>query len=352
MGQNFYRRRRWSLTIVSIGEWVIKEACRQLKCWHDEYHSKLVVAVNVSPLQFMHPDLIGIVQRALEESGLAACYLELEFTEGALMKNVASTLKLMQKLKEMGLRLAIDDFGTGYSSLNYLKQFPIDKLKIDQSFVKNIALDPSDAAIVQAIIALARCLGLSIIAEGVETKAQFGYLNALHCNEIQGFFFSRPVPPTEFITLLEHSLKVKPTESERVLLLVDDERNILSSLKRILFREGYNILTASSGEEGLELMATHKVGVVVSDHRMPGMTGVEFLRRVKLMYPHAVRMILSGYTEIETLTDAINKGEIYQFISKPWDNDALIGIIREGFLRHDLFNKADDSIRHSVLTEE
>jgi len=335
--------------IVAIGEWVIQEACQQMKRWQDEHPNELVMAVNVSPLQFRHPDLIEVVRRALESSGLAASYLELEFTEGALMKNVPSTLQLMKKFKAMGLRLAIDDFGTGYSSLNYLKQFPIDKLKIDQSFVKNIAFDPSDAAIVQAIIALARSLGLSTIAEGVETEAQLGYLRVLHCNELQGFFFSRAVPPDEFITLLERSLHVKPIESEHVLLLVDDEKNILASLNRILCREGYQILMATSGEEGLELMAKHRVDVVISDQRMTGMSGVEFLRRVKLMYPNAVRMILSGYTEIDTLTDAINKGEIYQFINKPWDNNALLATIREAFSRHDLFNKnTDDPGKNSL----
>jgi diguanylate cyclase (GGDEF)-like protein len=327
--------------IVPIGEWVIQEACAQMKRWQNEGHNDLVVAVNVSPLQFRQPNLTGVIRRALEESGLAACYLEVEFTEGALMKNVASTLELMTQFKEIGLRLAIDDFGTGYSSLNYLKQFPIDKLKIDQSFVKNIAHDPNDAAIVQAIIALARSLGLSTIAEGVETESQLGYLRSLHCNEIQGFFFSRPVPPNEFIALLERRNEVKQAQPEHVLLLVDDEKNVLTSLNRILHREGYTILTAASGQEGLELMAKHTVGVVLSDHRMPGMTGVEFLRRVKLMHPDAVRMILSGYTEVATLTDAINKGEIYQFITKPWENDALIATLREAFLRHDSLKETD-----------
>jgi len=133
------------------------------------------------------------------------------------------------------------------------------------------------------------------------------------------------------------------------LLLVDDEKNILASLNRILCREGYQILMATSGEEGLELMAKHRVDVVISDQRMTGMSGVEFLRRVKLMYPNAVRMILSGYTEIDTLTDAINKGEIYQFINKPWDNNALLATIREAFSRHDLFNKnTDDPGKNSL----
>jgi DNA-binding NtrC family response regulator len=127
--------------------------------------------------------------------------------------------------------------------------------------------------------------------------------------------------------------------SEKVLLLVDDEENVQMSLKRILRREGYKILTASSAEEGLEIMAQHTVNVVLSDQRMPGMSGVEFLRRVKIMYPDVVRIILSGYTEVGTLTDAINKGEIYQFITKPWENDALTALIREAFIRHDMLKR-------------
>jgi CheY-like chemotaxis protein len=238
------------------------------------------------------------------------------------------------------LHLSIDDFGTGYSSLSYLKQFPVDKLKIDQSFVSNITQDPNDAAIVQAIIALGRTLGMSTIAEGVETEAQLGYLRSVHCKEMQGYLYSRPLPAEEFAALLVRGKTLGETQSEKILLLVDDEENVQMSLKRILRREGYKIFTASSAEEGLELMAQHKVNVVLSDQRMPGMSGVEFLRRVKIMYPDAIRMILSGYTEVGTLTDAINKGEIYQFITKPWENEALIALIREAFVRYEMLTRA------------
>ncbi|MFA6013450.1 MAG: EAL domain-containing protein [Gallionellaceae bacterium] len=327
--------------IIPMGEWVIREACRQMQQWHEATQSELIIAVNLSPLQLHQSNLIETVKSALDESGLAARYLELEFTESAIMQNVKETIAIMQQFKAMGLHLSIDDFGTGYSSLSYLKQFPVDKLKIDQSFVSNITQDPNDAAIVQAIIALGRTLGMTTIAEGVETEAQLGYLRSVHCKEMQGYLYSRPLPAEEFAALLAHRKTLGEAPSEQVLLLVDDEENVLMSLKRILRREGYKILTASSAEEGLELMAQNSVNVVLSDQRMLGMSGVEFLRRVKTMYPDVVRMILSGYTEVGTLTEAINKGEIYQFITKPWENDALTAQIREAFVRYEMLKRAN-----------
>lgn len=329
--------------IVPMGAWALREACRQMRLWHEKTGSDLVVAVNLSTLQLHESNLTGTVKQILEETGLAPHYLELEFTESAIMQNVKETIAIMQQFKTMGLHLSIDDFGTGYSSLSYLKQFPVDKLKIDQSFVSNIARDPNDAAIVQAIIVLARTLGMTTIAEGVETEAQLGYLRSVNCKEMQGYLFSRPLPAEEFAALLARGKMAAAGQSERVLLLVDDEENVQISLKRILRREGYTILTASSAEEALEVMEQNRVNVVLSDQRMPGMSGVEFLRRVKIMYPDAVRMILSGYTEVGTLTDAINKGEIYQFITKPWENEALIALIREAFVRYELLKRAEKS---------
>lgn len=327
--------------IVPMGAWALREACRQMRQWHEKTGSDLVVAVNLSTLQLHESNLAETVKQILEETGLAPHYLELEFTESAIMQNVKETIAIMQQFKAMGLHLSIDDFGTGYSSLSYLKQFPVDKLKIDQSFVSNIARDPNDAAIVQAIIVLARTLGMTTIAEGVETEAQLGYLRSVHCKEIQGYLFSRPLPAEGFAALLSRGKMATESPSEKVLLLVDDEENVQMSLKRILRREGYTILTASSAEQALEVMAQNHVSVVLSDQRMPGMSGVEFLRRVKIMYPDAVRMILSGYTEVGTLTDAINKGEIYQFITKPWENEALIALIREAFVRYELLKRAE-----------
>lgn len=187
--------------IVPIGLWVLGEACRQLRRWHDAGHTGLSMAINLSPAQFRDPGLYASVQEAIVTSGVPPEAIELEFTESAIMRNVAANLELMKRLKTLGVRLAIDDFGTGYSSLNYLKQFPIDCIKVDQSFVRHITQDPSDAAIVGAIVSLCRALGLRTVAEGVETEAQAAYLRPLLCDQLQGYLFARPAPAAEIEAL-------------------------------------------------------------------------------------------------------------------------------------------------------
>jgi EAL domain-containing protein (putative c-di-GMP-specific phosphodiesterase class I) len=180
--------------IVPLGEWVLRSACAQAKAWHDLGHDNLRVTVNVSMGQFRGPrSLVHTISRALQETGLPARFLELEMTESLIFHNVEENMRLLAALGEMGMRIAIDDFGTGYSSLSYLKQLPVDTIKIDSSFVRDIFTDPSDAAIVAAIIAMARRLKLRVIAEGVETKEQLAALAELQCDEYQGFYFSRPM---------------------------------------------------------------------------------------------------------------------------------------------------------------
>ncbi len=183
--------------IIPIGEWALREACRQNMVWQRAGYPASPIAVNLSPRQFRQRDLVALVERALTESGMEARYLELEITEGSLMQMTDLTLDTLSQLSALGVGLSIDDFGVGYSSLNYLKRFPVDQLKIDQSFVRDIATDPDDAAIVTAIIGLAKSLQLSVVAEGVETEEQLAFVAASGCNEAQGYFFSRPIPASE-----------------------------------------------------------------------------------------------------------------------------------------------------------
>jgi len=179
--------------IVPIGEWVLRTACVQARKWQDEGLLAVPVAVNVSAVQFRQADFCERIGRVLSETGLAPQYLELELTESLLLSNADTRFSVLQDLRAMGLKLAIDDFGTGYSSLSYLKHFPVSKLKIDRSFIRDVAVNPDDAAITTAIISMAKSLSLKVIAEGVEDEAQMSFLRAHQCDEIQGYYFSKPL---------------------------------------------------------------------------------------------------------------------------------------------------------------
>jgi len=189
--------------ILPIGEWVLAEACRHARLWHDEGHTSLHIAVNLSGRQLTQPRLPEIVERTLAEHGDGKVRLELEITESLLMHDLEQTADTLKALADLGVTISMDDFGTGYSSLSYLKRLPIDALKIDQSFVRDIISDPNDAAIVQAIIAMAHSLGIKVMAEGVETADQHAFLRRYHCDGMQGHYFSVPLTAGEFTELLQ-----------------------------------------------------------------------------------------------------------------------------------------------------
>ncbi|PJC13005.1 MAG: bifunctional diguanylate cyclase/phosphodiesterase, partial [Comamonadaceae bacterium CG_4_9_14_0_8_um_filter_57_21] len=193
--------------ILQIGEWVLRTAVQQLKTWMNQGLPAMVMAVNLSAVQFRHPNLIEMVTRILDEAGVPAELLEIELTEATAMDNPATAIDIMNRLHERGIRMSIDDFGTGYSSLSYLKKFKVYKLKIDQSFVRDISHDPDDKAIVTAIINLASSMGLQTIAEGVETASQLAYLRLQGCDEVQGYYFSRPVPADAFEAFVQQQTR-------------------------------------------------------------------------------------------------------------------------------------------------
>jgi diguanylate cyclase (GGDEF)-like protein len=188
--------------ILPLGEWVLRTACTQNRAWQEQGLPPLRVSVNLSGRQLKQADLAGTVGRVLAETKLAPACLELELTESILMESVEATLDILDVIRAMGISLAMDDFGTGFSSLSYLKRFPIDRLKIDYSFVRDLTRNPSDAALVRTIIAMGHNLGLKVIAEGVETEEQLVFLREHGCNEVQGYYFSRPVPAEAFTELL------------------------------------------------------------------------------------------------------------------------------------------------------
>jgi EAL domain-containing protein (putative c-di-GMP-specific phosphodiesterase class I) len=189
--------------ILPIGEWVLREACQQVMQWHAEGLGQIKLAVNLSTKQFRHGRLKETLAAVLSETGFDPRYLEFEITESVLMESSTAVREVLADLKAMGISISLDDFGTGYSSLSYLKRFPIDALKIDRTFVRDIPADQDDAAIVRAIIAMARSLRMKVIAEGVETVEQQQFLRAEGCDEIQGYLPGRPVPPGEFRRMLQ-----------------------------------------------------------------------------------------------------------------------------------------------------
>ncbi len=194
--------------IVPIGEWALRAACIEARSWQDAGLPKVRVAVNISGCQFRMADLAGTVNRILRETGFDPGRVEIELTESVLLENSETALKMLKELKSLGVRLAMDDFGTGYSSLTYLKHFPIDRLKIDKLFIRDIDTSPDGASIVEAIIAMAHSLGLKVMAEGVETEEQAEFLKSRNCFEMQGFYFSRPVGAETMRQLLKNGLLI------------------------------------------------------------------------------------------------------------------------------------------------
>ena len=325
--------------INSVGEWVLNEACLAAQRWQNQGLPPCRIAVNLSARQFQDSDIRAMVRRALDLSKLSPNLLELELTEGIVLVNTENVIRTLHDLKMDGVAHALDDFGTGYSSLSYLQRLPVSRLKIDRSFISNITHNPSDAAITRAIVGMAHSLGLSVIAEGVETEGQLGYLRILRCEEMQGYFFSPPLPEGKFVELLRSGAGINPASvgaGERVLLLVDDEPQILPVLQRLLHGTRTRILTANTVERAFTLLSTEPVGVVVCDQRMPEMTGTEFLRRVKLIHPGVMRIVLSGYADLNSVIDAVNHGAVYKFLTKPWLDDVLRDALEDAFIRHEM----------------
>jgi EAL domain-containing protein (putative c-di-GMP-specific phosphodiesterase class I) len=189
--------------IIPIGEWIMRAACLQCKEWQTKTDRPVFVSVNISPVQFKHNVVIDLVTSVLNETQLDPSCLKIEVTEGMLVENTHKSINTLRAIKDMGVKISIDDFGTGYSSLNYLRQLPVDFLKIDQSFVRKMTTNANDAAIVKTIIDLAHNLNYKVIAEGVETQEQLNFLTTLGCYNIQGYYFSQPLPVAEATAFLQ-----------------------------------------------------------------------------------------------------------------------------------------------------
>ena len=325
--------------IVQIGAWVLDVTLRQAKAWRDQGFDDFSIAVNVSTLQLLRPSFFSEVMSLLGSTGVPPHMLTLEINESALTNNVNFVYETLANLRNEGISLSLDNFGTGDSSLSALVRYPVDKLKIDRSFIKSAPAANREAAISRAIIAMGHQLGMTVIANGVESQAQLGFLRRNDCDVFQGYLFGEPMSAEAAgMTLRRRYLRPEAfaeTSPDRTLLLLDDEENVLRSLVRLFRRDGYRILAAGNVRDAFELLAINDVQVILSDQRMSDMSGTEFLGRVKMLYPDTIRLVLSGYTDLTTVTDAINRGAIYRFLTKPWNDDELREHIRQAFRTHE-----------------
>ena len=322
--------------IDEIGQWVFKTACLQYREWRSRGLDPLPISVNLSGVQLRNDSFIEFVRQLLQDMDVAATCLELEVTETSLMGNLNTAKDMLSSLKEAGFAISMDDFGTGYSSLGYLRQLPIDKLKIDRVFVNEMTSDPNSAAIIKATIAMAHALQLTVVAEGVETQEQLGFLHKLKCDEIQGYLYSRPLPVSDMEALLKEHPELPVVGDEesvpRRVLVVDDEPEVLSAVQRMLTDYGYEVETALDGNEGFAVLAKKHVPVVIADQMMTGLDGPSFLEKVKRLYPQTVRIAFTGGYDLDLLADAVNKGAIFKFFFKPWNEADLIDVLDEAFL--------------------
>jgi EAL domain-containing protein (putative c-di-GMP-specific phosphodiesterase class I) len=266
-----------SALIANIGEWVLRKACQDMRTWIDHGLTGFQVAVNVSPRQFRDPKLADRIEQILAEHRIEPSMLSLEITETVLMQDTASSEATLLQLKRLGIDLALDDFGTGYSSLSYLKRFPFDRVKIDRAFVKDITTDADDAAISRAIISMAHSLGIRVVAEGVETEAQCQFLRRHGCDEMQGYYFSRPLPPIEITALL---LEKKHLPDH--ILKQPDHRQLEQEFKNENQRLN---LTIKSLHQSLA-SANLKLERILSQHQQQGMSDQAQLDILREMLEH------------------------------------------------------------------
>lgn len=317
--------------IHGLGRMVLHEACRKIKSLQEEGFPSLRVAVNVSPCQFRSHNFHELVLELLLETGLNPCCLELEITEGAIMHDVEASITTMSLLKARGVRISIDDFGVGYSSLNYLRRFPIDTLKIDRSFIMNMATCNEDLAIVTTIIAMAHSLNLEVIAEGIETEEQVALLAHLGCQLMQGYLLGKPQPPEQLPEVLATVRAVHPTTDllTKTVLVIDDDIVTISVISAILVRQGYRVITAKDGIDGFREVITHNPQVIVSDKFMPNADGFALLHSLKTL--HQIRKIpvilISLHMTPEEEADALDQG-FFDFIAKPINSSTLVARVK------------------------
>ena len=338
--------------IVQVGDWILNAVCAQIKQWQQQGIDPRPVAVNLSARQFQVKNLADAVGRALRQHKVAPELLKLELTESLLMSDAEESVQTLYHLKILGVQLSVDDFGTGYSSLAYLKRFPLDELKIDREFIRDAVSDPDDAAITLTIINLAHSLKLKVVAEGVETEGQLNFLRYHGCDEIQGYYFAKPVTADLCAAMLQGDRRLPPPQSTAIsnsiaLLLVSENEQGLQLLTQAFSADSFRLLIAKNATDGFEILAQNRIDVVICDNDITSMSGVQFLTRVRKLYANTLRVLASSGDDAPTLTRATNMAGIHLFLPGTWTAERLRSEVRDTLQSY--MNAAVSSGPHPVL---
>lgn len=323
-----------------IDHQVMEIACRDTANMHSRGFSHLNVSVNVSTHEFQSPEFIAHVRSALRAAALPGEFLQIEIGESAIPDDTEHAIPKLEMLRRLGVKVVMVNFGRGALALRHLLEFPLDKVKMDRSIIRDIISDSRVAAVARSVVSMFQNLQIQVVADAVESDAQRSFLRRMNVDVMQGHLIAKPMAMEAFMEWCAHHQAENTATTEapdsggenRAILLVDDEPNILRALGRVLRRDGYRIHMARSAREAFEILAANPVHLIISDQRMPGMCGTEFLAQVKDLYPETIRMVLSGYTDLKSVTDAINQGAIYRFLTKPWSDDALRDDVRKVFM--------------------
>ena len=315
-----------------ISRWVLQTACRQAREWM-ERQRPLRVAVNIFSAHVTSGHLLDDVGLALSSNRLPAHLLELEVVESSLLENPEMAAQTLRDLKRLGVGLALDDFGTGYSSLGYLKHYPFDELKIDQTFTRNVNRVPEDAAIVRSTIALAHNLGMRVLAEGVETESQLRFLARYGCDQLQGYLFSRPTEPGVVESAVMERRDLRPHNPHLQIrthgvLVLEDEPVEQILMRDLLEDAGYRVYVAADLDSAITLMGAESIDIIVSDYYLEKITGVDILDRIRRFYPEVPSIVVSGSSEQSVVIEAINRAAIRGFLSKPVQPEQLFRLLR------------------------
>ncbi|MCB4363416.1 EAL domain-containing protein [Hydrogenophaga taeniospiralis] len=316
-------------------------ACRQVATVLDGHVGDVRLCLPLEWLELALPGTVDDWLATLAAWGLKASLLSVLVPERRAATDGKALATTLMPLRAAGVEVILGGFGAGASSLSELRELPLDVIRIDRAVVPDIVTDSHDTSLTRSLIQLVHGLHMRVMADGVTHDDQLQRLVDHGCDLAQGDCFGA-AQTAEGLHALLHAGASMPQgllgtrPRRRTLLLVDDEAAILSSLKRLFRRDGYHILTATSGRQGLELLASQPVDVIVSDQRMPEMTGIEFLREAKRLYPNTVRLTLSGYTDLQSIIEAVNEGSVYKFLTKPWDDDLLRNHVAKAFEQSEL----------------